>query len=105
MIRPMKMFTRARLAALAVTVSLALAGCTGQGDDVSARSRQPLSPKILAVMSEKDMAPQNPILVRVFKEESELEVWKTTSKGTYALLKTYSHLPLVGRTGAEGQDR
>lgn len=99
MIRQLKMFSRARFAALAVTVSLALAGCNGQGDGVSARSRQPLSPKILAVMSEKDMAPQNPILVRVFKEESELEVWKTTSKGTYALLKTYPICRWSGELG------
>lgn len=99
MIRPMKMFSRVRLAALAATVSLALAGCNGQGQDVSARSRQPLSPQIVSVMSEKDMAPQNPILIRVFKEESELEVWKTTSKGTYALLKTYPICRWSGELG------
>ena len=89
MSRPFQMFSRMRLAALAVTASLALAGCNGQDGDISARARQPLSPKILTQMSEKDMTPQSPILVRVFKEEAELEVWKTTSNGTYALLKTY----------------
>ncbi len=99
MTRPMKMFSRARLAALAVTASLALAGCNGQNDDTSARSRQPLSAKILSIMSEKDMAPQSPILVRVFKEEAELEVWKTTGSGTYALLKTYPICRWSGELG------
>ncbi len=99
MIRQLTMFSRARLAALAVTVSLALAGCNGQGDGTSARSRQPLSPQMLSLLSEKDMAPQNPILIRVFKEESELEVWKTTSKGTYALVKTYPICRWSGELG------
>ena len=35
------------------------------------------------------MAKDSPILVRVFKEEAELEVWKKNRDGQYALLKTY----------------
>ena len=32
---------------------------------------------------------QSPILVRLFKEEAELEVWKQDRSGRFALLKTY----------------
>jgi murein L,D-transpeptidase YafK len=32
---------------------------------------------------------QSPILVRIFKQEAELEVWKQTRSGQFALLKTY----------------
>ena len=32
---------------------------------------------------------QSPILVRLFKEEAELEVWKQDRTGRFALLKTY----------------
>jgi murein L,D-transpeptidase YafK len=32
---------------------------------------------------------QSPILIRLFKQEAELEVWKQTRSGQFALLKTY----------------
>src|SRR5689334_14050903 len=35
------------------------------------------------------MEKDSPILVRLFKEEAEVEVWKQTRDGAYALLKTY----------------
>jgi len=44
---------------------------------------------MLASLEEKQMDKDSPILVRVFKEEAELEVWKKNRSGEYALLKTY----------------
>ena len=35
------------------------------------------------------MDPQSPMLVRLFKQEAELEVWKQNRSGRFALLKTY----------------
>lgn len=49
----------------------------------------PLSQRMLSEIQEKNMEKESPILVRLFKEESELEVWKQTKDGQYALLKTY----------------
>jgi murein L,D-transpeptidase YafK len=46
-------------------------------------------PKLIADMLAKDMDLQSPMLVRLFKQEAELEVWKQTRSGQYALLKTY----------------
>jgi murein L,D-transpeptidase YafK len=40
-------------------------------------------------MTEKDMDLQSPILIRLFKQEAELEVWKQDRSGRFALLKTY----------------
>ena len=40
-------------------------------------------------MAEKDMDLHSPILVRLFKQEAELEVWKQDRSGHFALLKTY----------------
>jgi len=70
---------------------LLLAGCdTDQiGLAVNAKANQPVPAKLLADMSEKDMDLQSPILVRLFKQEAELEVWKQNRSGRYALLKTY----------------
>jgi murein L,D-transpeptidase YafK len=81
--------------ALAMSAVLAagalLAGCNS--DDVSlasnAKANQPVPPKLVATMTEKDMELQSPILIRLFKQEAELEVWKQDRSGKFALLKTY----------------
>ena len=50
---------------------------------------QPLSDRMITDIEEKNMAKESPILVRIFKQESELEVWKEDKNGRFALLKTY----------------
>ncbi|ARQ02883.1 L,D-transpeptidase family protein [Pseudorhodoplanes sinuspersici] len=70
----------------AVTVS----GCKTEGNFPSAaKANAPIPPKLLADIAEKNMDVSSPILVRVFKSESELEVWKKDRNGQFALLKTY----------------
>lgn len=68
-----------------------MAGCNG--DDISlannAKANQPVPPKLIADMTAKDMDLQSPILVRLFKQEAELEIWKQDRSGRFALLKTY----------------
>jgi len=86
---------RSLVRALALSAALAagalLAGCNT--DEVSlatnAKANQPVPPKLIAAMVEKDMDLQSPILVRLFKQEAELEVWKQDRSGRFALLKTY----------------
>ncbi|WP_249139814.1 L,D-transpeptidase family protein [Bradyrhizobium japonicum] len=74
-----------------MTAGVLLSGCNT--DQVSlatnAKANQPVPPKLLAAISEKNMDLQSPILVRLFKQEAELEVWKQTRSGQFALLKTY----------------
>jgi murein L,D-transpeptidase YafK len=81
------LFTSAALAA----ASAFLAGCNS--DEISlatnAKANQPVPPKLVAAMTEKDMDLQSPILVRLFKQEAELEVWKQNRSGRFELLKTY----------------
>jgi len=50
---------------------------------------QPLSERMLADIDAKNMEKESPILVRLFKEEAELEVWKQDRTGRFALLHTY----------------
>ncbi len=68
-----------------------LAGC--DTDQISlaqnAKANQPVPPKLVAEMADKDMDLQSPILIRLFKQEAELEVWKQNRSGQFALLKTY----------------
>lgn len=76
------------LASAALVAAIALAGCNA--DMVpNGRAQAPLSEKMLSEIASKNMDKESPILVRIFKEESELEVWKQTRDGEYALLKSY----------------
>jgi murein L,D-transpeptidase YafK len=50
---------------------------------------RPLSERLIADLESRDMAKGSPILVRIFKEESELEVWKVDRTGLFSLLRTY----------------
>ena len=54
-----------------------------------AKATQDLPPALLAELQQKHMPRHSPILLRVFKEELELEVWKEDTTGRFALLKTY----------------
>lgn len=79
--------------------ALALAACQDGGGPGSARSRAPVPPKTIALMQNKGMSPTAPILIRSYKKEAELEVWKRDSKGEYALLKTYPICRWSGQLG------
>jgi murein L,D-transpeptidase YafK len=82
---------RALITSVALAAGVVLAGCNS--DEISlannAKANQPVPPKLVAQMTEKDMDLQSPILIRLFKQEAELEVWKQDRSGRFALLKTY----------------
>jgi murein L,D-transpeptidase YafK len=60
---------------------------------------QPLSQDTLMLLGKKGMDPQAPIFIRIFKEESELEVWKLKSDGRFYHFKTY---PICNWSGELG---
>ncbi len=82
---------RSLLASAALAAAVALAGCNSDGTPaaMSGRHMQPLSERLLADIDAKNMDKDSPILVRIFKEESELEVWKQDRTGRFAQLRTY----------------
>jgi murein L,D-transpeptidase YafK len=82
-------FARALLASAAVAAAIALAGCDGESISPTGRAKAPLSEKMVAEISAKNMEKDSPILARIFKEESEMEIWKQNRDGQFALLKTY----------------
>jgi murein L,D-transpeptidase YafK len=90
------LINRSLVRALVTSAALAgagllIAGCNS--DEISlannAKANQPVPPKLIADMTAKDMDLQSPILVRLFKQEAELEIWKQDRSGRFALLKTY----------------
>src|SRR5215213_18284 len=82
----------------AAGLALALAACDDQVSR-STRHLSPIPPQTLALMGEKGMSRNDPILVRAYKKESELEVWKRGQDGKYAHLKTYPICRWSGQLG------
>lgn len=82
---------RALVMSVALGAATLLGGCNS--DEISlasnAKANKPIPEKLVAEMQAKDMDPQSPMLVRLFKQEAELEVWKQNRSGQFALLKTY----------------
>ena len=93
---------RALLAGAIVSMG-ALASCNA-GDALEMRGEQPLPGKLVRAMKRRDMAVSAPVLMRIFKEESELEVWKQTDKGRYELLKTYDICKWSGELGPKHKE-
>jgi murein L,D-transpeptidase YafK len=88
------------LASAAIAAAIGLAGCdTDSTSEVTGRHMQPLSDRMLADIEARNMAKESPILVRIFKEEAELEVWKEDKTGRFALLRTYPICRWSGELG------
>ena len=88
------------MASAVLAGALALAGC--DTDDVyraATRAMKELSPEMLALLDQKKMPKNSPILVRLFKEELELEVWKQDTTGRFELLKVYPICRWSGELG------
>ncbi|MCB1488623.1 MAG: murein L,D-transpeptidase [Bauldia sp.] len=58
-------------------------------DSMVPKDIRPVSNKLVTQMERGGMKETSPIFIRIFKEESQFEVWKQRSNGQYALLKTY----------------
>jgi murein L,D-transpeptidase YafK len=76
----------ARHTVAAALLACAIGACTKI--DV-APHLQPLSSEAIMLLGKKKMEVQAPIFIRIYKEESELEVWKQRADGHYYLYKTY----------------
>jgi murein L,D-transpeptidase YafK len=84
----------------ALACAFALAGCYGdEGYQLPAKAMKEVSPEMLALLQTKNMPKESPILVRIFKEESEVEVWKQDTTGLYQLLKVYPICRWSGELG------
>ncbi|WP_274427291.1 L,D-transpeptidase family protein [Chelativorans sp. YIM 93263] len=88
-----------------LTAMLALAGCNGTLNDIAPKAERELPTRIVQTMKAKGMAKDAPIMMRIFKEEGELEVWKQKHNGRYDLVTSYDICTWSGKLGpkfAEG---
>ena len=79
-------------------IAVVLAACSST-PTIPPPSEVPLAKETLALLAKKGMQPGSPVFVRIFKEESELEIWKQRDDGRFYHFKTY---PICNWSGEIG---
>ncbi|WP_156150642.1 murein L,D-transpeptidase family protein [Hyphomicrobium sp. 99] len=90
--------TRAVVRLMILFAVAALAACSS-APTIPPPSEVPLSKETLGLLAKKGMQAGSPVFVRIFKEESELEVWKQRDDGRFYHFRTY---PICNWSGAIG---
>ncbi|MGI9373929.1 MAG: L,D-transpeptidase family protein [Hyphomicrobiales bacterium] len=88
-----------RLLILGIIV-LALAGCQA----IESKDQKPLSPETKALLKQKRIKPGGKMYVRIFKQESEMEVWIEDLGGKYTKVKTYNICNWSGDIGPKTKE-
>ena len=91
-------YLRGLMTSAAFAAAVALAGCETDGLSTG-KAMKELSAEMRAELTQKNMPVESPMLVRLFKQEAELEVWKQDAAGRYELLKTYPICRWSGELG------
>jgi murein L,D-transpeptidase YafK len=81
-----------------------LSACQDTGSTGNSRAFQPISSEMLDLMAEKGTNQRAPIILRAYKKEAELEVWKMKDDGHYTLLKTYPMCRWSGQLGPKTRE-
>lgn len=89
------------ITSLTVAASLMLGACTQV--TIEHASTKPLTSDAMVRLGSLGMTQGQPIFVRIFKEESELEVWKQRADGRFYHFKTYPICNFSGDLGPKLQ--
>src|SRR3954471_4191314 len=84
--------------AAVIAVLLTSAGARAAPDGLP-KHEAPIPTATLALMRAKDTTPAAPILIRTYKKEAELEVWKKARSGRFVLIKTFPICRWSGQLG------
>ncbi len=68
---------------------LLLSALLAQGASAAEKGALPIPTATLALMAAHDTTAAAPILMRAYKKESEIEIWKKNSGGRYVFLKSF----------------
>jgi murein L,D-transpeptidase YafK len=82
-----------------LVAALLLAGCNGTFEDIAPKAEKELPGKMVEAMKSRGMSTASPIMVRIFKEEGQFEVWKQKDDGRYALVTAYPICKWSGQLG------
>jgi murein L,D-transpeptidase YafK len=96
---------RALVLTAAIAAALTPVTCLGENSNrLPTKATKKLPPELLSLLRQKKMPIHSPILVRVFKEEAELEVWKQDTTGRFQFLKIYPICRWSGDLGPKLQE-
>jgi hypothetical protein len=100
---------RALVLMAAFAAGLTPVTCLGENlgensDRLPPKATKELPPELLALLRQKKMPKYSPIVMRVFKEEAELEVWKQDTTGRFQILKIYPICRWSGDLGPKLQE-
>jgi murein L,D-transpeptidase YafK len=96
---------RLKILAAISLLAVAAAGCTNETLDtvnikaVSNKVEYPLSGKVLSKMASMNIERNAPLMVRIFKEEGSLEVWKADRTNRFQMVKSYKICAWSGKLG------
>jgi murein L,D-transpeptidase YafK len=97
-------FLRRILALVLLTGAVvALGACSGIKPG-NARAHVPLKEAVVQQLKKMGSSPGESMVIRIFKESSELEVWKRTASGDYRHFKTYEICAWSGELGPKFQE-
>ena len=81
-----------------VVVGLGLSACSNFKPAPNAKANAPLKQEMVHKLASIGSSPGAPMMVRIFKQTNELEVWKQAG-GTFKLVKTYEICAWSGGLG------
>ncbi|ACL60726.1 L,D-transpeptidase family protein [Methylobacterium nodulans] len=96
------MAVRSKMVALVAAVlaaSAALLAAPAARAEAVPKHLLPLPATTLALMTARNTTPGAPILMRAYKKESEIEVWKRAADGRFVLLKSFPICRWSGQLG------
>ncbi|MEM1317202.1 MAG: hypothetical protein AAGF29_02930, partial [Pseudomonadota bacterium] len=89
----------AKLLATLAVAGVVLSGCQDNLAGLDTKAHVPVPKKLVSKMKAKNMDANAPIMVRIFKQENTLEIWKKTRSGRYAMLAEYEICKWSGKLG------
>jgi murein L,D-transpeptidase YafK len=96
---------RALVLMAAFAAGLTPVTCLGENSNrLPTKATKELPPEVLSLLRQKKMPKYSPIVVRLFKEEAELEVWKQDTTGRFQILKIYPICRWSGDLGPKLQE-
>jgi murein L,D-transpeptidase YafK len=96
---------RALVLAAAFAAGVTPVTCLSENSNqLPTKATKELPPELLSLLRQKKMPKYSPIVVRIFKEEAELEVWKQDTSGHFQILKVYPICRWSGDLGPKLQE-
>jgi murein L,D-transpeptidase YafK len=80
-------------------LALMMAVAIGDARGEPAKALAPIPPQTVAIMTAKNTSPWAPLVIRTYKKEAELEIWKQDRAGRFVYIKTFPICRWSGQLG------